>query len=87
MSHEEIYQRLREHLAFLRMQSAAELLASALDDAGKNKHSYTVFLERLLAAEVDAARERTLRGLQRFAHLPVERRLDEFDFDAQPRLD
>lgn len=87
MSHEEIYQRLREHLAFLRMQAAAEQLSLALDEAGKQAHSYTVFLERLLAAEVEAARERRLRGLLRFAHLPVDRRLDQFDFDAQPRLD
>lgn len=87
MSHEEIYQRLREHLAFLRMQAAAEQLSLALDEAGKQRHSYTVFLERLLAAEVDAARERRLRGLIRFAHFPVQRRLEEFDFDAQPRLD
>lgn len=87
MSHEAVYQRLREHLAFLRMQTAAEQLAVALDEAGKQKPSYTVFLERLLSVEVEAVRERTRRGLMRFAHLPVDRRLDEFDFAAQPRLD
>ncbi len=33
MSHERVYQRLREHLAYLKLTSAAEVLATKLDAA------------------------------------------------------
>ena len=51
------YQRLRSHLAFLRMAAAAEALPGALDQAAKTKLSHTAFLERLLAVEVAAVEQ------------------------------
>jgi DNA replication protein DnaC len=46
-----------------------------------------VFLEDLLRAEVEATDRRRLAGRLRFAHFPVIKRLEDFDFDAQPDLD
>lgn len=87
MTHDRIYQRLRSHLAYLKLTSAAESLATKLDEAQKHKPSYTAFLEDLLAEEVEATERRKLAGRLRFAHFPVQKRLEDFDFDAQPELD
>jgi DNA replication protein DnaC len=61
-----VYQQLRSHLAYLRLGAAAEQLAAALEDADKRKPSYTRFLERLLALEVEATERRRLEGRLRF---------------------
>jgi len=81
------YQRLRAHLAFLRMSAAAEALPALLDEAVKAKLSNQAFLERLLAVEVDAVDERRRVSLARFASLPSPFTLADFDFSAQPSVD
>jgi len=81
------YQRLRAHLAFLRMSAAAEALPALLDEAIKDKLSNQAFLERLLAIEVDAVDERRRSSLARFASLPSPFTLADFDFSAQPSVD
>jgi DNA replication protein DnaC len=81
------YQRLRAHLAFLRMAAAAEALPALLDEAIKTKISNQAFLERLLAVEVDAVDERRRASLARFASLPSPFTLADFDFSAQPSVD
>lgn len=87
MSADTVYQRLRSHLAFLHLPAAAEIVAEHLERAQKDKPSYTAFLEALLAIEVEATSQRRLQGRLRFAHLPMHKTLDDFDFDAQPSLD
>ncbi len=87
MSHDGIYQRLRSHLAYLKLPAAAEVLAEKLDHAQRAKPSYTAFVEDLLAAEVASTERRRMAGRLRFAHFPVVKRLEDFDFDAQPALD
>jgi DNA replication protein DnaC len=67
------YQRLREHLAYLGMSSAAEMLAPELDRALAQKSSPSQVLERLLEIEVEATKARKQRGRLRFAHYPVHR--------------
>jgi len=47
------YQKLRSHLAFLRMTAAAEALPALLDEATKARLSHSAFLEALLAVEVE----------------------------------
>jgi len=81
------YQRLREHLAYLGMTAAAEHLSAELDRALQDRLSPTQVLESLLDIEVQATRERRLRGRVRFAHYPVHKTLADFDFDFQPSLD
>src|SRR5437660_1112071 len=81
------YQRLREHLAYLRLTTAAEHLSIELDRALKEQLSATQVLERLLELEVEETRARRQRGRLRYARYPVHKTLAEFDFDFQPSLD
>nr|AIU93544.1 hypothetical protein LRS1606.110 [Rhodococcus sp. NS1] len=82
-----LYQRLRGHLAVLKLHDAAEALPSVLDRAQKDNLSMTAALEQLLAIEVDATEARRLAGRLRFACLPTPASLEDFDFDAAPNLD
>ena len=59
-----LYQRLREHLAYLRLPDAAAALPGVLDDARTRSLSPTATLERLLAVEVEATEARRLAGRQ-----------------------
>ena len=81
------YQRLREHLSYLGLTTAAENLSPELDRALKDKLSTTQVLESLLEGEVIATKARRARGRLRFAHYPVHKTLAGFDFDFQPSLD
>jgi len=87
VSENSTYQKLRSHLAYLRLAAAAEALPAELDRAAKNKTSHTVFLERLLDVEVAATEQRRHAGLERFANLPAPWTIDDFDFAAQPSVD
>ena len=87
MSESSDYQRLRAHLAFLRMGAAAEALPGLLEEARAAKLSHSVLLERLLAVEVAAVDERRRSSLARFASLPSPFTLADFDFGAQPSVD
>lgn len=87
MSENSTYQKLRSHLAYLRLTAAAEALPGELDHATTNKLGHSAFLERLLDVEVAATELRRKAGLERFASLPAPWRLDDFDFDAQPAID
>jgi len=87
MSDNSTYQKLRGHLAYLRLAAAAEALPGQLDHAKTNKLSHTAFLERLLDVEVAATEARRHAGLERFANLPAPWRLGDFAFDAQPSID
>jgi len=81
------YQRLREHLAYLKLSTAAEHLSAELDRALEEKRSATQVLETLLEVEVEETKSRRQRGRLRFAHYPVIKTLADFDFDFQPNLD
>ncbi len=81
------YQRLRAHLAFLRMGAAAEALPGLLEEARTTRLSHSELLERLLAVEVDAVDERRRSSLARFASLPSPFTLADFDYSAQPSVD
>jgi len=86
MSDNSTYQKLRGHLAYLRLGAAAEALPGELDHAAKAKLGHTAFLERLLDVEVAATQARRHASLERFASLPAPWRLDDFDC-AQPSVD
>jgi DNA replication protein DnaC len=81
------YQRLRAHLAYLKLPTAAEVLPEVLDAARTEQLSPTALLERLLDAEVRATEERRLAGRLRFASLPSPWTLEDLDYDASPSLD
>jgi DNA replication protein DnaC len=65
----------RAHLDQVSQQAAAE------------GWSYSHFLGHLLAGELAERRRKTVTLNLQFAHFPYPRRLEEFDFDAQPGID
>ncbi len=81
------YGRLREHLAYLGLATAAEQLAPELERARDESAAPVEVLERLLAAEVSATAARRLAGRLRFAHYPLVKRLADFELDFQPSID
>ena len=87
MREQGVYQQLRSHLAYLRLAAAAEQLPAALEQAEQEKLSHTRFLERLLAAEVEATERRRLEGRIRFASFPTQKTLadDRLRRPARPR--
>ena len=66
-----VYQRLREHLAYLKLPALAEQLAAALQAAETDKPSYTQFLHDLLHVEVQATEQRRLDGTAAVRELPA----------------
>ena len=86
-SEAERYQRLRAHLAFLKLADAAEALPRRARRRPRDQLSLTDALERLLDVEVDATEARRLASRLRFACLPAPWTLADFDFTAQPGVD
>lgn len=82
-----IYQRLRAHLAYLKLTDAAQALPRVLDSARAQGLSLTAALEHLLSIEVEAVEARRQAGRLRFASLPEPWTLADFDFSAQPGVD
>jgi len=82
-----VYQRLRSHLAYLRLADAAEALPRVIDAARADQLDPTATLERLLAVEVDATEARRHANRLRFACLPAPYTLTGFDFSAQPGVE
>ncbi|MFI9591162.1 IS21-like element helper ATPase IstB [Nonomuraea sp. NPDC052265] len=83
----QIYQRLRSHLAFLKMGAAAEALSGVLDAARQEGTSELEAIEQLLAIEVDATENRQQASRLHFANLPAPWGIDDYDFSAQPGVD
>jgi len=81
------YQRLRGHLDYLKLPTAAEHLPAVLDAARAEQLSVTAALERLLDLEVAATEDRRRTGRLRFASLPAPWTLEDLDYDASPALD
>ncbi len=81
------YARTREHLGYLGLTTASERLAAELERATSEAAAPVEVLERILAAEVEATAARRLAARLRFAHYPLAKRLETFEFDFQPLID
>jgi DNA replication protein DnaC len=66
---------------------AESQLDQAAQQAAAAGWSYTHFLGYLLDSELRFRREKTVRLNLQFANLPYQKRLDGFDFHAQPSID
>lgn len=82
-----LYQRLRGHLAHLKLSAAAEALPTVLDTANSHGLTHTATIERLMRIEVEATDSRKLAARLRFACLPTPASLEDFDYDATPAID
>lgn len=81
-----VYERLCEHLTTLKLDTALSHLDPVLETATREQQPAVEALERLLAIEVQTRFERRLRTNFQLSGLPMKKRLEEFDFAAQPQV-
>lgn len=74
-------------LASLGLTVAREQLDAAAQKAAAEKWSYSHFLGFLLEGELAFRHEKSVQLNLQFARLPYKKRLEDFDFAAQPGLD
>lgn len=80
-------EQVREQLAALGLTVAATALDGLAQQAVREQWALTTFVGRLLDAEQQARRERTIQSRLHMAHLPYRKTLDTYDFAAQPGVD
>lgn len=78
---------VRKRLEDLGLSQAALVLDSRAEQAVKADWSYIEFVDRLLAEEVAARKDRSLKTRTRLSRIPAAKTLAEFDFEAQPGVD
>jgi len=71
----------------LGLSTAFAQLDQAAQQASAQDWSYSHFLGYLLDAELAYRHERAVKLNLQFAHLPYPKRLEQFDFSAQPSID
>lgn len=81
-----VYERVREALGQLNMDTALVELDDVLQRGTKEERSSVEVLDELLERELSARFERRVRTNFRLSGIPVLRRLAEFDFDASPEI-
>ena len=87
MEAEVSYQRVRSQLETLDLTTALMELDNALERARVDELAPTQVLEQLFALEISARHDRRVSTHLRFAGLPFRKRLEDFDFSAQPSID
>lgn len=75
------YQQTKALLESLKLKGAARKLDGLLQTAENEELSFSAFLHQTLEAELSDRSERRLKRNLTAAHLPVEKRLEDFDFD------
>ena len=87
MSNVAYEQTASDALAGLGLATALAQLDTASQQAAAEDWSYTHFLGYLLSAEIDERHRKTVALNMQFARFPAVKRLEDFDFAAQPGLD
>src|SRR5215212_9710567 len=85
MSAATLIEQIKDDLGYLKLHRTAEVFATLAD--GDRRDDRLEFLAALVAEEAAATRQRRLTARLRFAHFPVRRTIEEFDFDFQPSID
>ena len=80
-------QKAGEHLEKLSLLTARAHLDTATQQASAQQWSYSHFLGHLLDGEVAERHRKTVEINLQFARFPAIKRLEEFDYTAQPSVD
>lgn len=80
-------EKARTGLEALGLTSAQVQLDSIAQQAAAQNWSYTHFLGYLLDGELQERHHKRVKLNLQFAHFPYQKRLDDFDFSAQPSID
>ena len=78
---------IAERLQALGLDRTAASLEDLVSQATREKWSYTDFLSRMLAAEMENKAEKRHAMLMRLAHFPLVKTLKSFDFSFNPDID
>jgi DNA replication protein DnaC len=81
------YEQLKDDLGYLGLDAAAECFATLAEEAMAEDWPPITYLERVVAAQASATRNRRLAARLRFARFPGRKTLEEFDFTFQPSVD
>jgi DNA replication protein DnaC len=76
-----VYETTINLLGTLSMKGISSRLDEMINDAERQKHSYITFLNNLLHAEIENRRMRKIKRNMSGAHFPIEKRLDNFDYN------
>jgi DNA replication protein DnaC len=77
---------IEDHLKTLSLHRIAEIYIKEAEDAAKAKRSFQDYLLRLLEAQVINKTERSVNRKMQMAAFPHLKRLEEFDFSYQPKI-
>lgn len=86
MSSQLSYERVRESLERLKMEAALVELEDVLERGGREEKSAVEILDDLLERELRDRFERRVKTNFKLSGLPLVKRLEEFDFEAQPQV-
>lgn len=80
------YERVRDHLGRLKMEGALLALDDVLERGQKEERLPVEVLDTLLEREVNARFEKRVRTNLTLSGIPVQKRLEDFDYDAQAQV-
>jgi DNA replication protein DnaC len=80
------YDRVQGQFARLKLAHLPDRLDSLAEEATKQGWTYVDFLDRLLAAEIEARSARDIAMKTKLAHFPAAKTLEDFDFAFQPSI-
>jgi DNA replication protein DnaC len=82
-----VHARVVEHLRALGLDSQADRLDGHLGDAAKRQPTYLDFLDVLFSEAMRDKQQKRVNTNMQWAHFPMVKTLDEFDFKFQPSID
>lgn len=80
------YERVRDHLERLKLEAALLCLDGVLERGQKEEKLSVEVIDELLEKELEARYERRVKTNLKLSGLPVLKRLEEFDYPAQPQV-
>ena len=86
MSAQVSYQRVQDHLERLKMHAALQSLDQILQRAQQHEQLPVEVIDELLGQELSARFQRRIEANFKFSGLPMLKRLEEFDYEAQPQV-
>lgn len=80
------YERVKEHLEALAMDTALDVLDIVLEQGQKQEHTTVQIIDELLTRERDTRFQRRIKTNLRLSSIATPKTLEAFDFDAQPQV-
>jgi len=80
------YERVRDHLERLKLEAALLYLDDVLERGRKEERLSVEVIDELLEKELRARYERRVKTNRKLSGLPLFKRLEEFDYEAQPQV-